>query len=272
MSKDKQIFPYFARWFSGKTALITGATSGIGREIAKQLSYYGSRVLLCGRNKVAMNLLLEELNANSSFPADKFFADFSKKESLQELIAKVYKDYEVDVLVNNAGFGDMNDFCLMSDDKVNSMQEVNMSAVVKLCRQFLPMMKHRSGSGILNVGSVASFFPTPGSALYGATKHFILGFTDALHEEMLSFGVHVTGVYPGKTRSRFLERATGGKVKDWEEAMSPRLVAKSALKGLSENRVRVIPGFSNRIKVFTASIIPISLLLKKTYTNNPNKE
>jgi short-subunit dehydrogenase len=156
----------------------------------------------------------------------------------------------------------------MNKDKVDSMQQVNISAVVDLCRHFFAGMKEKTGCGILNVGSVASFFPTPGSALYGATKHFILGFTDAIHEEMRSFGVHVTGVYPGKTKSRFLERATEGKKKDWEQAMNPESVAELALKALSENRIRVIPGFSNRIKVFIASVMPMSLLLKKSYSNS----
>ena len=168
------------KWFFKKTALVTGATSGIGREIAKQLVCEGCRVLLCG--------------------------------------------------------------------KICSIQKVNISAVVNLCRAFLPRMVERSGGGILNVGSTSSFFATPGSALYGATKHFILGFTDALHQEMLSFGVHVTGVYPDRIESRFLERATDGKIKGWEKAMSPVLVAKLTLRGLSDNRMRVTPSLASKIR------------------------
>lgn len=257
----------FAGWFSGKTALVTGATSGIGREIAKLLTVYDCRVLMCGRDKETMNSLLEELKVNSSFPAKGFFADFSDEESLRELVAKVQKDYEVDILVNNAGFGHMEDFYLMDEDGVNSMLRVNILAVVELCREFVGGMKEKPGTGILNVGSVASFFPTPGSALYGATKHFVLGFSDALHHEMLSFNVHVTGLYPGKTNTRFVERATGGKIKDWDKAMSPESVAELGLKGLSENKIRVVPGLSNKIKVFIASVMPISLLLSKTCSN-----
>lgn len=263
--QNKQSLPYFAKWFFGKIALVTGATSGIGREIAKQLVCYGAKVLLCGRDAEAMNSLLKELNAISSSPLEVLFADFSNNESLQELITKVNKNYEVDILVNNAGFGYMSDFYVMPQDKIRSMEEVNISAVVYLCRAFLPKMVEKSGTGILNVGATASFFATPGSALYGATKHFILGFTDALHHEMLSQGVHITGVYPGHTESRFLERATDGKIKSWEKAMSPTSVAKLALEGLSKNKIRVIPGFSNKIRVFAASIMPISILLNKIY-------
>jgi len=298
---NKRILPPYAKWFSGKTALITGATSGIGREIAKQLALYGSRVLVCGRDKSAMDSLLKELNLISSdhpegfTPLENltprssqdehnynlvlekvvelkispfltgFISDLSDKNSQKELIEKINKNYEVDILVNNAGFGYMNDFHLMPEDLINSMVEVNMAAVVDFCRAFLPKMIKKFQGGILNVGSVASFFATPGSALYGATKHFVLGFTDALHQEMLSFGVHITGVYPGHTHSRFISRATSGKTKNWHKAMSPVLVAKLALKGLSENKIRVIPGLGNKMRVLAASIIPISMILKKIY-------
>lgn len=266
-SQSKQPLPLFAKWFFAKTALVTGATSGIGREIARQLAYYGCKVLLCGRDKEAMNSLLEELRATSS-SAEGFLADFSNNESLQELINKVNKDYQIDILVNNAGLGDMNDFCFVSADKICSMQEINISAVINLCRAFLPKMLERSRGGILNIGSIASFFATPGSAVYGATKHFILGLTDALHQEMLSFDVHITGVYPGNTKSHFLERSTGGRIKSWKKAMDPAVIAYLALEGLSKNKIRVIPGFGNRIKVFATYIIPLSILLDKIYESN----
>ncbi len=269
MTRDrkKQGLPYFASWFSSKQALVTGATSGIGKEIARQLVDYGCKVLLCGRNRNAMDSLLEELSAVSPSSVKGFIADFSHDGELQELIAEVDKFHDIDILVNNAGFGYMNNFCLMPQDEVYSMEAVNIKAVVSLCYAFLPGMVKKSRGGILNVGSVASFFATPASALYGATKHFILGFTDALHQEVMSSGVHVTGVYPDKTQTRFLERATNGKTKEWEKAMNPDEVARLALKGLSENKIRVIPGFRSKIKVFIASLMPISMLLKKSYSN-----
>lgn len=264
---SKQTLPYFAKWFSEKTAFITGATSGIGREIAKQMTHYGTKVLLCGRNIEAMNSLLKELNAITLSSPKVFFVDLSDTKSLQELITEINKSYDIDILVNNAGFGYMDDFYTMPQEKIHSMQKVNILSVVELCRAFLPKMVKKSGTGILNVGSAASFFATPGSALYGATKHFILGFTDALHQEMLSKGVHITGVYPGNTESQFLARATNGKVKGFKKAMSPTLVAESALEGLSENKLRVIPGLNNKIKVFVASFFPKSILLSKIYTD-----
>lgn len=266
---DTKILPNYSKWYAGKTVLVTGATSGIGLEIARQVICFGSKVLLCGRNKAAMNVLLGELRDKTSLTIEGFCADLSQEKSLKQLVEEIRAKHTVDILVNNAGFGYMGDFHEMSLDIIDSMQEVNMLSVIKLCREFLPEMKERTGTGILNVGSIASFFPTPNSALYGATKQFVLGFTDALHQEMSSFDMYVTGVYPGKTQTRFLERATGGKIRKWDKAMDPELVAQLALKGLSENKVRVIPGFSNKIKIFIASIMPISWLLKKTYSGSP---
>lgn len=267
MEKDssKEILPSFTGWFSGKTALITGATSGIGREFARLLASYGCRILACGRNKKEMKLLLEELNKDSDVLSEGFISDLSDRDARRKLIKKISKNHEVDFLVNNAGFGHIGEFYLMPGELVDSMREVNMSAVVDFCWEFLPKMMKKHQGGILNVGSTASFFGTPGSSLYGATKHFILGFTDALHQEALSFGVHVSGVYPGHTHSRFVERATAGKMAKWDKGMSPACVAEAALKGLSRNRIRIIPGFYNKILFFAAKILPISFILKKLY-------
>lgn len=252
-------------WFFGKVALVTGATSGIGRAISEQLAIQGAQVLACGRDRQAMDRLLKALNMDSSAPAAVFFADLSTKESLQEMIAQVNSNYDVDILVNNAGFGWMEDFYSMPEDKISSMQEVNMSAVVRLCRHFLPKMMDKPGTGILNIGSIASFFSTPGSALYGATKNFVLAFTDALHWEMLAYGVHITGVYPGHTESRFAERATQGKMQKWRKAMPASAVAKTALNGFEKNTMRVIPGIGNKVRFYAAHILPASTIMNKVY-------
>lgn len=268
MQYNEHSLPYYAKWFTGKTALITGATSGIGREIARLLSSYGSRLILCGRDKGAMDALVNELN--SPLVLEYFLADFSNNELLHEVIANIDKKYEVDILINNAGFGYINDFCKMPHEAIHMLNSVNMSAVVEFCRAFVPKMQTRHGSGIINIGSTASFFATPGSALYGATKHFVLGFTDALHQEMLSEGVHVTGIYPGNTESRFLERSTGGKIKGWEKAMSPKIVAEMAIEGLSKNKIRIIPGYGNKLKILASRVLPVSMLLNKVYANTLN--
>lgn len=268
MKYNEHPTPHFAKWFAGKTALVTGGTSGIGREIARLLASCGSRLLLCGRDKEAMNILVDELGSSSV--TEYFLADFSSNKLLQEVIDSINKRYEVDILVNNAGFGYINGFCKMPQEAIHTIQKVNMFAMVEFCSAFLPRMLKKSGTGVINVGSTASFFATPGSALYGATKHFVLGFTDALHQEMKSEGVHVTGVYPGNTQSRFLERSTGGRIKGWEKAMSPQVVAQMALEGLSRNKIRVVPGYGNKIKILIAACLPAPMLLSRIYKNTLN--
>ena len=260
--------PSFYSWFTDKTVLVTGATSGIGEEIVKQLSFCRAKLLLCGRNKEAMDLLEVEIKGSTCQVAESFLLNFSSNESLKELIAQIQKTYEIDILVNNAGIGHLSDFSVMSEDQIHTMVNLNIVAIMQLCRAFIPQLQ--KGNGILNVGSVASFFPTPGSALYGATKRFLLSFADALHWEMLSSGVHVTGVYPGNTHSRFLERSTGGKVKKWQKAMSPVVVAEKALAGLSKNKMRVIPGYMNKLKTLAPVILPNTILLNKLYKNAHN--
>ncbi len=260
--------PSFYSWFTDKTVLVTGATSGIGEEIVKQLSFCRTKLLLCGRNKEAMDLLEVEIKGSTCQVAESFLLNFSSNESLKELIAQIQKTYEIDILVNNAGIGHLSDFSVMPEDQIHTMVNLNIVAIMQLCRAFIPQLQ--KGNGILNVGSVASFFPTPGSALYGATKRFLLSFTDALHWEMLSSGVHVTGVYPGNTHSRFLERSTGGKVKKWQKAMSPVVVAEKALAGLSKNKMRVIPGYMNKLKTLAPVILPNTILLNKLYKNAHN--
>lgn len=264
---EKHNLPVYAEWFFEKNVLVTGATSGIGREITRLLVSYGANVLICGREPTAMDSLLEELQTAPSNVLENFLIDLSNKESVHELISKVNKNYSIDILINNAGIGYLGNFWEMPNDSITCMEGVNLLAVVDLCRFFLPGMMEKPGTGILNVGSVASFFPTPGSTLYGATKHFILSFTDALHQEMLSKGVHITGVYPGNTKSRFMERSTNGRVKMGKKSIHPVLVAERALSGLSRNKIRVIPGLGSKIRAFVAPIMPISMLLYKVYAH-----
>lgn len=263
---DEKKLSFFAnKRFSGKTVLITGATSGIGREMAKLLAGCGCRILALGRDRESMKSLLKELNENSGLLSEGLIADLADRDIRRKLIKKISKNYEIDILVNSAGFGYLGDFCLMAEDSVDSMREVNIDTVVDFCREFLPKMAKKHQGGILNIGSTASFFGTPGSSLYGATKHFILGFTDALHQEAISDGVYVSGVYPGHTHSRFVERATSGKVKKWTKGMSPVLVAKLGLEGLGKNKIRIIPGFYNKMLFLAAKILPISFILKELY-------
>ncbi len=251
------------QWYQGKTVLMTGATAGIGREMAKILARWESRVIVCGRNEEALESLKAELKEEGKAILDAYLFDLKDIGKVKELCQCVQNHYQVDILINNAAFGHMGDFSLIPEDKALAMLKVNIDAVVYLCRSFLPLMKTRPGCGVLNVGSVVSFYTVPGSALYSGTKHFILGLTDALHQEMAPYGVHVTGVYPGRTQSEFLLRATDGLQKRWSKADEPEDVAFIGLKGLKENKVRVLTDWQNVAKVFLARLLPIKMFLKK---------
>lgn len=253
-------------WFKDKKILITGASSGIGKEFARQLSSYGSDLLLCGRNKDSLDKLTGELKKNDPQKVCCCSFDLSNNDECSDFIKKVQADYSIDILINNAGFGCMCEFGSMDDSLKDSMLFVNVNSVTTLCRAFLPDMIKKGKGGILNVGSTASFFATPGSALYGATKHFIRGFTDALHWEMRTKGIHVTGLYPGHVHTGFIERASLGKRKVWKTALEPSFVAWKGLMGLYENKRQVIPGMMNYVKVFASRILPHEIIMNKIYT------
>ncbi|HPB68513.1 MAG TPA: SDR family NAD(P)-dependent oxidoreductase [Candidatus Omnitrophota bacterium] len=250
-------------WYRGKTALLTGSTAGIGKEMACILAECGSRLILCGRDQAALASLKSELNQPARQTVlETCCFDLAEGQNVREMCRALQSRYQVDILINNAGFGYMGDFISMPEEIGLSMLKVNMDAVVLLCRSFLPLMQGRPGTGVLNVGSVVSFYTIPGSAVYAATKHFIIGLTDALHQEMLPHGVHVTGLYPGRTYSRFLSRATGGALQQWHSASDPKDVARIGLKGLTENKVRVFTDWPNAAKAFVARMVPIRFFLK----------
>ncbi|MEI8010948.1 MAG: SDR family NAD(P)-dependent oxidoreductase [Candidatus Omnitrophota bacterium] len=245
----------YSGWYKNKVVLVTGGTSGIGLEMVRQLVKSGATVIFCGRDPLAVDAVSRETGAEG------FAVDLAAREKLMPFIASLRSRFVVDVLINNAGLGNIMHFHAADIDALLAMQAVNMDALVMLSHALLPMITRKPGGGILNVGSVASFFPTPGSAVYGATKYYVAGFTDALHEECLAFGVHVTGVYPGPTSSRFLSRATSGKKADWDKAMSPGFVAAAALSGLVVNKIRVVPGFYNKALILAARTFSIDFLL-----------
>ncbi|MFC1510301.1 SDR family NAD(P)-dependent oxidoreductase [Candidatus Omnitrophota bacterium] len=252
------------KWYRGKTVLITGATSGIGLAMARELASVCSCLLLVGRNQVVLDSLPLELMKDNDVEVLGFRCDLSQQRCVDQLIFDVKAKYKVDVLINNAGFGFFGAFSDHDPSELSSMVDVNVTALSALTLAFVSDMKGRQGSGILNVGSVASFFPIPGSAMYGATKYFVRSFTEALHRELLTHHVHVSGLYPGVTYSDFLKRATHGQKEQWERAMTAEDVALQGLKGLAINQLRVVPGLSNKLKVFIAHHVPVQFLLMKS--------
>lgn len=199
---------------SQETVLVTGASSGIGLELAKGFAADGCRLVLLARNTGALEALAAELRRAPQIEVLVITADLS----LPETPARVFQELQgrgvlVDILVNNAGFGASGTFAGLPLPRQLDMVQVNITALTALTGLFLPGMIERRRGGVLNVGSVAGFLPGPGMAVYFATKAYVLSFSQALAEELAGKGVTVTVLCPGPTESNFGNVARGPKAR-----------------------------------------------------------
>jgi uncharacterized protein len=228
------------------TALITGASSGIGLEIARILAR-DHDVVLTARSEPALRELANELGGRARVVV----SDLSEPGGAATLSAEVP---EVDVLVNNAGFGDFGDFATASPERLDQMIELNVGSLTRLCRSYLPAMLERGSGRIMNVASTAAFQPGPLMAVYYATKAYVLSFSEALAEETRGSGVSVTALCPGPTVSGFqavaaMEQSRLVKGKKMPTSAS---VAAFAVKAMDRGDVVAVPGLQN--KVLAASV------------------
>jgi uncharacterized protein len=249
----------------GSTCLVTGASSGIGAEIARGLAARGHGVTLVARREERLIELAEECAGEHGVRAETVAADVAEQEGRQELVEAVDAlGLRVDVLVNNAGFGSGGRFVELDRDRETSMVRTNVEAVVGLCGTYLPRMVERRRGSILNVASLIAFQPVPFQATYGASKAFVLSFSDALHEETRGTGVTVTAVCPGPVRTEFGESGGFGGADEripgvlW---LSAEKVADEALDGLERGARVVVPGPINRVAGLYGQHMPRSVLL-----------
>jgi len=242
-----------------KVALITGASAGLGVEFARQLSKRGHRLVLAARRKDRLEDLAEELG-NARAVA----IDLSKAGAAAKLLADVEAAGEqVDLLVNNAGFGLIGRFAELDAKRERQMIDLNVGVLMDLCRGVAPQMIKRKGGGILNVASTAAFQPGPNMAVYFATKAFVLSFTEALHEELKPHGVKVSCLCPGPTRTEFGEVAGfGGNGLFDRTAMNAPEVVEAGIEGLEKNRAVVVPGLVNKIGATSTRFAPRSVVRK----------
>jgi uncharacterized protein len=247
------------------TALITGASSGIGAEIARELARRGHGVSLVARREERLRELAQELEGDHGVRAETIAADVSQQRPRDRLARELQeRGLTVEVLVNNAGFGSGGRFIELDGDHEASMVRTNCEAVVGLTSKFVPAMVERGGGAVLNVASLIAFQPVPFQATYGASKAFVLSFSDALHEELRATGVTVTAVCPGPVRTEFGDSGGFGGADDripsflWLEAPS---VARAAVKGLEEDERVVVPGPINQLAALYGQHLPRSVLL-----------
>lgn len=233
--------------------LITGASAGLGVEFARQLSADGARLVLAARRRDRLDALAAELGE-----ARAVAIDLSEAGASQRLLADLEAhDEHVDLLVNNAGFGMVGAVAELDATRQRQMIDLNCGVLTELSRAVLPGMIARRRGGILNVASTAAFQAGPRFAVYSATKAYVLSFTEALHEEVLEHGIHVSCLCPGPTATEFGSVAgfTHGEKID-KVTMSAEEVVRLGLRGLDDNRAVVITGALNRLGTMIVKFAP----------------
>jgi len=248
------------------TALVTGASSGIGVELARGLAKRGHGVVLVARRKERLEELASELSKLHGVRAEAVACDLGDAAARAQLPAQVEAlGLTVEVLVNNAGYGSGGRFTDLDLESEVAMVRVNCEAVVDLCGRYAPQMAQRGRGAILNTASTVSFQPVVRQATYSASKAMVRSFTEALHEELRAKGVSVTALCPGPVKTEFVEVAKMETVAEESPSFiwtTPEFVAEAGLAGLERNRRIVIPGAANRAGAITGSYLPHAVLLR----------
>ena len=251
-------------FFAPKTALITGASSGIGLELAHLFARDGYRLVLVARNRGVLREVGDDLQAHYHIDVRISPKDLAHPASPTELHQELQEaGIVLDALVNNAGFGGGGAFLDTDWDNEAEMMEVNMIALTHLTKLFLPQIRAREGK-VLNVASTAAFQPGPFMAVYYASKAYVLHFSEALAEELEGSGVTVTCLCPGPVKTNFQSRAGIAKT---PMATSPLLVdvrevARIGYEGMKRGKRLVIPGWKNRMVMETLRISPRRIVTK----------
>jgi short-subunit dehydrogenase len=242
--------------WQGKWAVVTGASAGIGDAIAVELAEAGVNLVLTARRRERLDLLAERLRARNGIQTQVIVADLALPQAPQQIFdAIVGAGLQVDVLVNNAGFGEYGEFLRSNLETQVSMVQVNCAAVVHLTRLFLPAMVERRRGWLMIVASTASYQPVPYLATYGATKAFDRMLAEALAEEMKRHGVRVSALCPGPTASEF-NQVAGERTADKRKPQSAAEVARRGLEGLVEGKHWVLPYLAGKIQVFAQRFVP----------------
>lgn len=254
--------------------MVTGASSGIGEAIARELARRGHGVTLVARRADKLTALADEVRARG-VRAEVLPADLSSRSDRADLLPRIEALGLVpDILVNNAGLSTLGPVAASDPEAELNMIEVDVASVADLCSRFLPGMTARRRGAVLNVASTAAFQPLPGQAGYGACKAFVLSYTQSLVGELKGTGVTATALCPGPVDTGFGE-AAGFSKGDAEAALppimwvSPDAVAKTAVDGMAKGQMVAIPGVANRVASIFAAVTPRSLLVPILARSHP---
>lgn len=245
------------------TALVTGASAGIGRVFAEQLAARGDNVVLVARDEARLEELAAELEQSRGLSAEVLAADLTDAADLIAVAARLADAKRpVDLLINNAGFGTFGAFHELPIEAELREVQLNVVALVRLTHAALESMVQRGSGGVINVASVAAYQPIPGNATYAATKAYVLHFTEAVHDELRGTGVSALACCPGPTRTEFAARAG---VEDsatsvpgflWDEA---DVVVAAALSDLAKGRAVSVPTLKNKALAALSGSLPHSV-------------
>lgn len=244
-----------------KTALITGATNGIGLELARIHASEGGNLVLVARNKSKLDALrveLEELYRVKVYTIDK---DLSETNAAQDVYAETRRmEIEVDYLINNAGFGDFGLFAETDWDKEHRMIQLNITTLTHLTKLYLRQMQQRGGGKIMNVASTAAFQPGPTMAVYFATKAYVLSFTEAISNEVKGSGISITALCPGPTETGFSAAGSmdGSRLFLNKQLPTGEDVAQFGYRAMMAGKTLAIHGIKNNIMTTGIRFIPRS--------------
>jgi short-subunit dehydrogenase len=258
-----------------RTALVTGASSGIGAEIAAILAARGHGLTLVARREDRLRSLADDLAATHGIRAEVVAADLSDEDDRTRVVTEVAeRGLAVNILVNNAGFTTMGPVSAADVAGELAMVRTDVEAVVHLCTAFLPGMVERRSGAVLNVASTAAYQPLPGQAGYGASKAFVLSYSHAVRAELRGSGVSVTALCPGPVATGFAE-ASGLTDTEAGESLpaimwvTARAVADAAVAGMDADRAVVIPGMANKVGAGAGWLAPRSLILPLLAKRHP---
>jgi short-subunit dehydrogenase len=250
----------------GSTALITGASSGIGAALARELAGRGHGVTLVARSEERLRALAGELAARHGVRAEAVACDMTDPAARDRLAAAVEAaGLRVDVLANNAGWGSYEPFVALERERLLDEVRLNTEAVVDLTARYLPVMVARGAGAVLITASTAAFQPLPGNAVYAAGKAFALSFAEAVHQEVRGSGVTVTALCPGPVESGFQDAsgahafASGLPKPLWKSAEQ---VAAAAVRGLERGKRVVVPGAPNRVLSVVGRVAPRAAVVR----------
>ncbi|MGB9789245.1 SDR family NAD(P)-dependent oxidoreductase [Thermotoga caldifontis] len=246
-----------------KWAVVTGGSSGIGREFVLELSKRGLNVITTGRDEKRLRELEKEVKEKFSVEIVTHVVDLSVPQNVEKFVQDVSK-FEIDLLVNNAGFGLYGEFVKLELEEIVSMIEVNVKALTTLSHHFARKMVERRRGGIINVSSIAGYIPLPYFNAYAATKAYVYNLSLALWAELKKYGVHVLCVSPGPTKTRFFERAFKSQdLRTFGNLMDPKRVVTGALEAFEKRKPVYVPAFKNKlISVVTKKLLPDRLIAR----------